>query len=193
MNILVLGPQGSGKGTQAQLVADAYDIAHISTGDMLREAIAAADELGTRVRPIVEAGLLVPDELMVDLIRERLGRPDAENGFVLDGFPRTLPQAEELDAVLRELGRELDVVLELQVPELVSVGRLVARAGIEGRADDTPEAIRTRLQLYRQNAEPLSEYYRARGSLVGIHGDRDVPEVFAEIQQAIEQVEAGAR
>jgi adenylate kinase len=193
VNLLLLGPQGSGKGTQARLVADAYDIAHISTGEMLREAIAAGDELGMRVAPIVEAGHLVPDQLMIDLIRERLGRPDAENGFVLDGFPRTPPQAEALDAVLRELGRELDLVLELQVPESVSVQRLVNRAAIEGRADDTPEAIRTRLALYRRNAEPLSEYYRARGILVAVHGDREVPAVFAEIQQAIERVEAGAR
>jgi adenylate kinase len=121
------------------------------------------------------------------LIRERLSREDAAGGFVLDGFPRTLAQAEALDGVLRELDRELDVVLELQVPEAVSVQRLLERARVEGRSDDTPEAIRTRLSLYRDNTVPLVEYYRARGNRVGIHGDRDVQEVFSEIQQAIEQ------
>jgi adenylate kinase len=192
MNLLLLGPQGSGKGTQASLVASEYEIPHVGTGDMLREAIARGDELGRRVEPLVEAGLLVPDELMIELIRERLAREDARQGFVLDGFPRTMPQAEALDAALRELGRELDLVLELQVPEAVSLERLLGRARIEGRSDDTPEAIRTRLELYRQNTEPLIEYYRARGILVGIHGDRPVPEVFAETQQAIERVEAKA-
>jgi adenylate kinase len=192
MNLLLLGPQGSGKGTQAKLVAEAYDLPHVGTGEMLREAIARADTLGRRVQPIVDAGQLVPDELMVELIRERLGRPDTDGGFVLEGFPRTLRQAEELDDVLRDLGRELDLVLELQVPEAVSVGRLIERAGAEGRTDDNPEAIRTRLALHSRNAEALSEYYRARGILVGVHGDRPIPEVFAEIQQAIERAEANA-
>ena len=187
MNVLILGPQGSGKGTQARLIAEAYEIPHVGTGDMLREAIAAGDDLGRRVQPIVDAGQLVPDHLMVELIRERLSREDAAGGFVLDGFPRTLAQAEALDGVLRELDRELDVVLELQVPEAVSVQRLLERARVEGRSDDTPEAIRTRLSLYRDNTVPLVEYYRARGNRVGIHGDRDVQEVFSEIQQAIEQ------
>lgn len=190
MNVLLLGPQGSGKGTQARLIAGAYDIPHIGTGEMLREAIAAGNELGRRVQPIVEAGQLVPDHLMVELIRERLSRDDARQGFVLDGFPRTPAQAEALDAVLRDLGRELDLVLELQVPEAVSVQRLLERARLEGRADDTPQAIRTRLALYRDNTEPLVEYYRARGILVGIHGDRDVQQVFTEIEQAIERAEA---
>ena len=192
MNLLLLGPQGSGKGTQAKLISEAFDVPHVSTGEMLREAIVRGDDLGRRVQPIVDAGQLVPDELMVELIRERLGRADARNGVVLDGFPRTLPQAEELDRVLRELGHELDLALELQVPEAVSVARLVERAGAEGRADDTPEAIRTRLALHNRNAEALSEYYRARGILVGIHGNRAVPEVFAEIQQAIERAEENA-
>ena len=190
MNLLLLGPQGSGKGTQASLVTAEYEIPHVGTGDMLRDAIARGDNLGRRVQPLVESGLLVPDELMIELIRERLGRPDARDGFVLDGFPRTMPQAEALDAALRELGRELDVVLELQVPEAVLLERLLNRARLEGRADDAPEAIRTRLELYRRNTEPLVEYYRARGLVVGIHGDRPVPEVFAEVQQALERVEA---
>ncbi|MEX2644811.1 MAG: adenylate kinase, partial [Gaiellaceae bacterium] len=193
MNVLLLGPQGSGKGTQARLIAEAYEIPHVGTGDMLREAIASGEELGRRVQPIVDAGQLVPDHLMVELIRERLSRDDAREGFVLDGFPRTLAQAEALDGVLRELGRELDIVLELQVPEAVSVQRLLERARLEGRSDDTPEGIRTRLSLYRDNTQPLVEYYRARSKLVGIHGDREVQQVFSEIQQAIERAEAPSR
>jgi adenylate kinase len=192
VNLLLLGPQGSGKGTQAKLVAEAYDLPRVGTGEMLREAIARGDELGRRVQPIVDAGQLVPDELVVELIRERLGRPDARGSFVLEGFPRTLRQAEELDAVLRDLGRELNLVLELQVPEAVSVARLIERAEAEGRSDDTPQGIRTRLALHSRNAEALSEYYRARGILVGIHGDRAIPAVFAEIQQAIERAEENA-
>jgi adenylate kinase len=192
MNLLLLGPQGSGKGTQATLVAEAYDLPHVGTGDMLRESIARGDALGRRVQPVVDAGQLVPDELMVALIRERLARPDARSGFVLEGFPRTVRQAEELDYALHELSRELNLVLELQAPEAVSVRRLLERAAAEGRADDNPEAIRTRLALHSRNAEALSEYYRARGILVGIHGDRPIPEVFAEIQQAIERAEENA-
>jgi adenylate kinase len=192
VNVLLLGPQGSGKGTQARLIAEAYELPHVGTGDMLREAIASGEELGRRVRPIVDAGQLVPDHLMVELMRERLSREDPDEGFVLEGFPRTLAQAEALDGVLRELGRQLDVVLELQVPEAVSIQRLLERARLEGRSDDTPEAIRTRLALYRDNTQPLVEYYRARSILVGIHGDREIQQVFSEIQQAIEQAEAAA-
>ena len=192
MNLLLLGPQGSGKGTQAKLIADAYDVPHVSTGEMLRDAIARADDLGRRVQPIVDSGQLVPDELMVELVRFRLGRSDAAGGFVLDGFPRTIPQAEALDAVLPELGKDLDLVLELQVSETVSINRLLERAEAEGRADDTPEAIRTRLALHNRNAEALSEYYRARGILVGVHGDRPIQAVFAEVQQAIERAEENA-
>jgi adenylate kinase len=192
VNVLLLGPQGSGKGTQARLIAEAYDLAHVGTGDMLREAIASGEELGRRVQPLVDAGQLVPDHLMVELVRERLSRDDAREGFVLDGFPRTLAQAEALDGVLRELGRKLDIVLELQVPEAVSIQRLLERARVEGRSDDTPEGIRTRLSLYRDNTQPLVEYYRARSILVGIHGDREIQQVFSEIQQAIEQAEAAA-
>jgi len=165
----------------------------VGTGDMLREAIASGEGLGRRVEPIVDAGQLVPDHLMVELIRERLSRDDAREGFVLDGFPRTLAQAEALDGVLRELGRELDIVLELQVPETVSIQRLLERARLEGRSDDTPEGIRTRLSLYRDNTQPLVEYYRVRSILVGIHGDREIQQVFSEIQQAIEQAEAPSR
>jgi adenylate kinase len=117
LNLLILGPQGAGKGTQAKRIANEYGVPHISTGDILRAAIAAATDLGLRVKPIVESGSLVPDELMVDLIRERIGADDTEPGFVLDGFPRTLAQAEALDAMTSEIGRTFTVVLALQVPD----------------------------------------------------------------------------
>jgi len=187
MNILILGPQGSGKGTQAQRIAASYGVPHIATGDMLREAMAAGTALGLRVKPIYDAGELVPDELMIDLIRERLEQDDVADGFVLDGFPRTMAQAEALDAMLREIARSLTVVLFLDVPEEVCVERLSKRAVEDGRVDDTPEAIRTRLSLYRRETEPVIEHYRAQGNLVVIHGDRPVDDVFDEIQDALEQ------
>jgi adenylate kinase len=188
VNVLLLGPQGAGKGTQGRLIAGAYGIPHIATGDMLRQAIAADTDLGRLVRPIYDAGQLVPDELMVALIRERLGMDDAREGFVLDGFPRTMRQAEALDEMLREIGRDLDVVFEFQLEDQIGRERMLRRAAEEGRTDDTPEAINERLRLYHEETEPLIEYYRSRGNLVGIHADRSVDEVFAEIQQALEQV-----
>jgi adenylate kinase len=187
-NILLLGPQGAGKGTQGKLIAEEYGIPHVATGDMLRAAMAAGTELGRQVKPIYDSGRLVPDDLMIALIRERLGEEDAREGFVLDGFPRTMAQAEALEEMLREIGRDLDVVFEFQVPDEVGRERMLKRAAEEGRTDDTPEAIDERLRLFHEETKPLIEYYRTRGNLVGIHGDRPVKEVFSEIQQTLEQV-----
>jgi adenylate kinase len=184
---LLLGVQGSGKGTQAKRIADEYGLAHVATGDMLRSAIASGTELGQRVKPILESGDLVPDDLMIRLIRERLQSLDREQGFVLDGFPRTMTQAEALDDMLTEIGRPLSVVFELQVPDEVAIERLNTRAEDEGRADDTSEAISKRIDLYHQQTEPLVGHYRLAGNLVGIHGDRPPNEVFAEIQEALDQ------
>jgi len=188
LNILLLGPQGAGKGTQGKLISAEYGIPHIATGDILRTAMAAGSELGRKVKPIYDAGGLVPDDIMIELIRERLAADDAANGFVLDGFPRTAVQAEALDGMLDEIGRPLTVVLEFQLPEEVSIERLTRRAGDEGRADDTPEGIRRRLALYHEETEPLIEHYRARGSLVGIPADRPIEAVFEEIQRVLEQI-----
>ena len=187
MNILLLGPQGSGKGTQAKRISDAYGIPHIATGDMLRSAMSAETELGRKVKPIYDSGGLVPDDLMIELIRDRLTESDTDNGFVLDGFPRTLAQAEALDPMLREIGKELTVVFALQLPEQVCIDRLTKRAQLEGRVDDTPEAIAKRLELYHRETEPLVEWYRIRSNVVMIHADRSMNEVFGEIQQALEQ------
>ena len=188
LNILLLGPQGAGKWTQGRLISSEYGIPHIATGDILRSAIAAGTPLGRDIQPIYDAGRLVPDEIMIELIRDRLAEDDTREGFVLDGFPRTAVQAEALDAMLAEIERPLSVVFEFQLPEEVAVERLLRRAQEEGRVDDTPEAIRMRLNLYRELTEPLIEHYRARGNLVGLHAERPVEDVFAEIQQALDRV-----
>ena len=192
MNLLVLGPQGSGKGTQASRIADERAIPHISTGEMFRAAIAAGTELGREVEPILAAGLLVPDEITVALIRERLSWPDARRGFVLDGFPRNLAQAEVLDAMLDEVGQPLDAVLFLDVADQVSLERLERRAVIEERDDDTPEAIGLRLAIYHEETAPVVEHYRAKGRLVPLHAERSIDEVATEIAEALDLLEGAA-
>jgi adenylate kinase len=192
LDLLLLGVQGSGKGTQAKRLAAEYGLAHVATGDMLRTAMAAGTPLGRRVRPIYDAGELVPDDLMIDLIRERLQSRDTGAGFILDGFPRTMAQADALDSMLAEIDRPLSVVLELQVPDDVAIQRLRKRAVEEGRSDDTPEAIANRIDLYHRETKPLVSHYRLAGNLVGIHGDRSENEVFTEIQQAVEQAKVAS-
>jgi adenylate kinase len=194
VNVLLLGPQGSGKGTQAQRIAVEYGIPHIATGDMLRAAMAAGTELGLRVKPIYDAGDLVPDDLMIELIRERLGAADAEGGFVLDGFPRTMAQAEALDDLLGDLGRTIDVVFDLHVPDRQQLlDRLLKRAEEQHRSDDTPDAIQRRWELYERETAPLVDYYRTtRGNVVGIHADRSIEDVFHEVREALDQVQTRA-
>ena len=190
MNLLVLGPQGAGKGTQAKRISSEYGIPHISTGDMFRAAIAAGTDLGKRVEPLLASGTLVPDDVTIALIRERLSGDDATDGFVLDGFPRNLAQAEALDEMLGEIGRGLDAILFFDVPDSVGMQRALSRAELEGRSDDTPEAIQRRLDNYHRETEPLIEFYRTRGNVVPIHANRSENEVFAEISRALEQVPA---
>jgi adenylate kinase len=187
VNVLLLGIQGSGKGTQAKRIASEYGIPHIATGDMLRAAIAQRTVLGRQVEGILERGELVPDATMVALIRERLSERDALDGFVLDGFPRTMTQADALDEMLSEIARPLTIVFELQVPDDVARGRMAKRAQEEARPDDTPEVIDRRIDLYHRETEPIVQHYRARGNLIGIHGTGTMDQVFAEIQEALEQ------
>jgi adenylate kinase len=182
MRILILGPQGSGKGTQAKRIASSYGIPHVATGDILRAAVAEGSELGRQVEPILERGDLVPDDLMVELIRERLAD---EDGFVLDGFPRTVPQAEALDVMLEEIEKPLDVVLLLEVSDDVSLERLLARGAEEGRADDAPDAIRNRLRLYHSLTEPVVERYREAGTLVTVDGERSVEQVAVAVDEEL--------
>jgi adenylate kinase len=194
MNIVVLGPQGSGKGTQAKKIAATYGIPHIATGDMIREMKERPTELGTELREVYDRGDLVGDDLMIRLIRDRLDRGDTLPGFVLDGFPRTLVQAEALDDLMGELARPIDVVFDLQVPDRQQLfDRLMKRAQEENRSDDTPEAMQRRLELYDRETAPLVEYYRStRGNVVGIHADRSIEDVFSEIQRSLSAVEARA-
>jgi adenylate kinase len=190
LNVLLLGPQGAGKGTQASRISTEYGIPHIASGEILRAEMGADTDLGRSVKETIERGDLVPDDVMIELIRNRLEQPDTEAGFVLDGFPRTTVQAEALDSMFNDIGRNLSVAFALQIPDEVAFERLRRRAEVEGRADDTDDAIQRRLDNFHRETEPLVEYYRTRGNLVPIHGDRSENEVFAEIQRALEQVPA---
>jgi adenylate kinase len=192
VNLLVLGPPGAGKGTQSKRVASEYGIDHLSTGDMFRAAVDAQTEIGRRVEPILNAGELVPDDLTIRLIRERLTGSGADRGFVLDGFPRNQAQGEALDELLRELDRELDAILFFDLPDHVAIQRMIGRAGKEGRTDDVPNAIANRLEVYHSKTAPVVEYYRITGKLVPLHADRSPDEVWLEIQQALDQVGARA-
>lgn len=170
-----MGPPGAGKGTQAQTLREHLGVPAISTGDMLREAVADGSELGHKVQGIMASGALVDDATMAEVVRERLAKTDTRKGFLLDGYPRTLPQAETLADILREAGRELAAVLLVDVP----VEELVRRTLLRGRADDQEEVIRERLRVYREKTEPLIGYYRDRGLLREIDGNRPVEEVTA--------------
>jgi len=190
LNVLLLGPQGAGKGTQAKRISEEYGIPHIASGEILRAEMSADTDLGRRVKEVYDRGDLVSDDLMIELIRNRLEQPDTESGFVLDGFPRTTVQAEALDSMFADIGRNFSVAFALQIPDEVAFERLRRRAEVEGRADDTDEAIQRRLDNYHRETEPLIEYYRTRGNLVPIRAERSENRVFADIQQALEQVPA---
>lgn len=189
MQLIFMGPPGAGKGTQAQLLAALWKIPHISTGDILRACVVAKTALGLKAKAYMDAGELVPDELLMDIVQERMNEPDARAGWILDGFPRTVAQAAFFDKLLCEVGTEgsksgKDCALRavnLDVPDNVLVTRLLSR----GRQDDNEETIRRRLQVYREQTEPLIEFYKAREQLVAIDGDRDMQVVTAELQQAL--------
>jgi len=192
VNLLVLGPQGAGKGTQAKRIAREHGIPHVSTGDMFRAEQEAGTEFGRRVGEIMSTGQLVPDELTIAMIEERLGRDDARAGFILDGFPRNLTQAEVLDAMLAGIGRGLDAILFLDIPDEVGMQRALKRAELENRPDDTREVIAKRLEIYHSETEPIVEHYRATGKLVPLHAEGTIDEVWAEIATALTLLGANA-
>ncbi len=185
MNVLVLGPQGSGKGTQAKRISAAHDVPHVSTGDIFRAAVTEGTELGNLVAPILRAGELVPDELTIALIRDRLSQDDAQRGFVLDGFPRNAVQAEALDEMLSAIGRPLDVVLFFELDDDTATQRMLGRARDEDRGDDTPEVMARRLAIYHEQTEPVVERYRGAGTLRPLDAAASVDDVFAEIQSVL--------
>lgn len=184
--LLLLGPPGAGKGTQAVRLVEELGIPQISTGDMLRAAVAAGSEVGRRAREHMDAGRLVPDEVVIAVTGERLSQPDAARGFILDGFPRTAAQAAALDALLARLGVQLERCVALRVDEDELVERLLRRAQIEGRSDDNEEAIRTRMQEYRRKTQPLIDHYRAAGVLAEVDGLGSVDEVAKRIREALQ-------
>ncbi len=178
--VVMLGAPGSGKGTQAKRLSAAFHVPHISTGDMFRAMKADTSELARRVRAIMERGELVPDDLTIEMVRERLKQPDARAGAIFDGFPRTIEQANALDAMLEEMyGEQIDVALLLNVPEDEITRRILKRAEVEGRADDTEEVIHKRHQTYLEQTTPLIDYFSRQGKLVEVDGDRPI-EVITE-------------
>ena len=213
MNLILLGPPGAGKGTQAKRLEQKHGLVQLATGDMLRRAVASGSALGQKVKAIMEAGRLVPDDIIIEMIADRIAAPDAAHGFILDGFPRTVPQAEALDAMLAERNQKLDHVILMEVDEATLVDRIAGRFSCQGcgasyherykrpqvegvcdicgstdlvhRADDRPEAIATRLAAYRNQTAPILPYYRARGILRSVDGMAEIDEVTREIEAVI--------
>ncbi len=212
MNIIMLGPPGAGKGTQAKMLVEKLGIPQISTGDMLRAAVKEGTELGKKAKEYMDAGKLVPDEVVIGIVKERLAQPDCEKGFILDGFPRTIPQAEALDKVLEELGKKIDYVINVAVPNEELITRLTGRRTcrqcgamyhvvfnppkVEGkcdkcggelyqRDDDKEETIRQRLEVYEAQTAPLIEYYEKKGVLYNIDGTGSIEEIFQNILKVL--------
>lgn len=213
MNIIMLGPPGAGKGTQAQMLAEKYGIPQISTGDILRAAVAEGTELGKKAKEYMDKGQLVPDEVVIGIVKERLSKPDCEKGFILDGFPRTVAQAEALDGILKEMGKKIDYVINIVVPDEEILKRLTGRRTckvcgamyhiiynppkVEGkcdkcggdlyqRDDDKEETIKNRLSVYHSQTAPLIDYYRKKGVLIDIDGTKDIKTIFQDICAVLE-------
>ena len=214
MNIVLLGPPGSGKGTQAKMIAEKYSVVHISTGDILRENVRNETALGVEAKKFMEAGKLVPDSLLIDIIKDRLAKDDVKSGWMLDGYPRTTPQAEAMDEILPSLGQKIDVVLNIDVPdeELVKrvTGRRMCNCGatyhvqfnppnVEGkcdacgadlyqRADDTEETVKERIQAYHAQTQPLIDYYNKKGLVVTVLGVGDIKAIFGNVAEALDKI-----
>lgn len=217
MNLILLGAPGAGKGTQAKIIMDKYGIPQISTGDMLREAVAKGTELGKKAKEFMTQGKLVPDEIVIGIVRERLAQKDCEKGFILDGFPRTLAQAEALDKMLAEMGKKIDAVINVNVPEEEVVKRIVNRRTCRNcgaiyhliynppkkpgvcdkcggelyqRDDDKEETVRERYRVYKKNTEPLIDYYKKKGILYDVDGTKDIDGVKKEILEILEKIKS---
>jgi adenylate kinase len=182
MQVVVMGPPGAGKGTQAKKIMERYGIPHISTGDILRAEVARETELGKRVKGIMTSGGLVDDGIVLDLIDNRLAEPDCDGGFILDGFPRTIPQAEGLERILERQGRKGLIVIDIAVPDEVLMARLLARQ----RVDDTEETITHRIRVYHEQTAPLITFYERRDLLTRVDGDQTIDAVFAEIDAVLD-------
>lgn len=185
MRLVLLGAPGSGKGTQAARLREHLQVPHISTGDLLRAAVKEGTPLGLQAKAVMEAGGLVSDEIVLGMLEERLTAGDTGNGFILDGYPRNLAQANALDALLRKLHQPMDIAIQLDVDTELLISRLAGRAQVEGRADDSPEAVRNRLKVYNEATAPVVDYYRNAGRLACLNGVGAMDEVFQRILEAL--------
>lgn len=186
MRIILFGPPGAGKGTQAKLIQEKYGIPQLSTGEMFRAAIKNETELGKRVKSIMESGELVPDQTVVDLVAEALMDSKFDKGYILDGFPRTIAQAEAFDRILQENGNELDTFISLEVPEDELIKRIMSRG--EGRSDDTPEKIKVRLDVYNNETAPVKNYYEQQGKLSIVNGLGSIDEIFERLTSLLDNL-----
>lgn len=188
MRLVLLGPPGSGKGTQAARLKDHLQVPHVSTGDLLRAEVAAGSDLGRKAKEIMARGDLVSDDILLGMLEERLARPDSGDGFILDGYPRNLAQAAALDALLQRIGQPMDAAVQLAVDNELLIERIAGRARDQGRADDSPDAVRTRLRVYDEQTAPVIGFYRQHGQLTVVDGVGTLDEVFTRIIEAIAPV-----
>lgn len=192
MRLVLLGAPGSGKGTQAARLKTELGVPHISTGDMLRAAVAAGTAMGLKAKAVMDAGQLVSDDILLGMLEERLAQDDAKSGFILDGYPRNLAQADALDHLLAKIGQPLDAVIQLEVPNVTIIGRCEIRFKAEGRADDNPDTVRKRLAIYAEQTAPVADFYALRGKLQVVDGVGELGEVTARVQSALQDKSATA-
>jgi adenylate kinase len=192
MRLVLLGAPGSGKGTQAARLKTELGVPHISTGDMLRAAVAQGTAMGRKAKAVMDAGQLVSDDILLGMLEERLAQDDAKSGFILDGYPRNLAQADALDHLLAKIGQPLDAVIQLEVPNVTIIGRCEIRFKAEGRADDNPDTVRKRLAIYAEQTAPVAEFYARRGKLEVVDGVGELSDVTARVQQALLDKSAAA-